>query len=199
MANCRPVPYLLFGPAGKCLVAYILEFNSSSFFKGTGKTSTIVEAIEHIIRTTNQHILVCANSNTACDEVAERIVKVLGQSSVFRLYAKSFNKTLLKPQLQQISNLQNGEFQFPPLEHLHKFRVLVCTLLTAGLLVRANGIDAKHFSHIIIKGHITPSYYFPITFRLVSYYMAITLLLDPNVIRLTFENNGMLKRLSHVV
>lgn len=124
------------------------------FIKGTGKTRTICAAVEHIVRSTGKNVLVCTNSNSACDEVAERVLRVLGQSQIFRLYAKSYKKSSLKPELENICNLQNGQFQFPPLEYLYKFRVLVCTLLTAGLLVRANGADekfnAKHFSHIII-------------------------------------------------
>lgn len=123
-------------------------------FKGTGKTSTIVAAVEHIVRTTDKHVLVCANSNSACDELAERILRILSQSQIFRLYAKSYKKASVKPTLENICNLQKGDFQFPPLEYLYKFRVLVCTLLTAGILVRANGADekfnVKHFSHIII-------------------------------------------------
>lgn len=120
--------------------------------KGTGKTKTIVSAIEHIIRTTNGHILVCAFSNSACDEVAQRLLGILKESEVLRIYAKSYKKSSLNGSCEKICNLQNEEFIIPPLDHIYKFRVVVCTLLTAGCLVRANGFepnfDAKHFSHV---------------------------------------------------
>lgn len=134
--SSRPVPYLLFGPAG------------------TGKTRTLVAAIEHIVKTTQNHILVCASANSACDEITQRLLGVLKCTDIFRMYAKSYKKTSLKPEFESVCNLKEGEFQFPPLEHLYKFRVLICTLVTAGSIVRANGadgkFDSKHFSHIFI-------------------------------------------------
>lgn len=133
-----------------------MKLNIEYFFniKGTGKTKTLVSAIEHIVRTTKGHILVCAFSNSACDEIAERLLGVLSESEVLRMYAKSYKKSSLNARCEKISNLQNGEFTFPPLDYIYKFRVVVCTLLSAGCLVRANGVEAnfsaKHFSHIII-------------------------------------------------
>lgn len=130
--------------------------NNVNFFalKGTGKTRTLVAAIEHMVKTTNNHILVCANANSACDEITQRLLAVLSKKEIFRMYAKSYKPTMLNPEFMEICNLKGGEFQFPPLKLLYKFRVLVCTLLTAGYLVRANGadkhFDPKHFSHIII-------------------------------------------------
>lgn len=132
-----------------------LNIEKTIFFpKGTGKTKTLVSAIEHIVRTTKGCILVCAFSNSACDEIAGRVLGVLGESEVLRMYAKSFKKTSLNAKFEKICNLQNGEFTFPPLDYIYKFRVVICTLLSAGFLVRANGseanFNANHFSHIII-------------------------------------------------
>lgn len=52
--------------------------NISFSSKGTGKTRTIVAAIIQIVRSSNNYVLVCANSNSACDEITERLLRVLG-------------------------------------------------------------------------------------------------------------------------
>lgn len=113
-----------------------------------------MSAIEHIVKTSTNYVLVCANANSACDEITDRLLEVLNETELFRMYAKSYRKTQLNPKFERICNLQEGSFEFPPLQYLYKFRVVICTLLTAGCLVRARGadpdFDVKHFSHIII-------------------------------------------------
>jgi superfamily II DNA or RNA helicase len=57
---------------------------------GTGKTFTIVETIEALIRMDKKNrILVCAQSNQACDHVAEEVMKrfggVFNEKNVLRL------------------------------------------------------------------------------------------------------------------
>lgn len=127
---------------------------SFSYKLGTGKTRTLVAAIAEIVRGTNDFVLVLAHSNAACDEIAIRLLEVLRIDELFRLYAKSFNKDAMNPRIAPISNLHDGEIQFPSLEYLHQFRVVLATLLTAGSLVRSCGADhdfnSKHFSRIII-------------------------------------------------
>lgn len=130
-AKNYPLPYILIGPPG------------------TGKTRTLVAAIEQIVLLTSKNVLVCAQSNTACDEIAERLTTVLGEEELFRLYAKTFDACKLNSLLAPYSNWTDTEFHYPPLEFLLKFRVLVCTLCTAGTLTRA-GISAKHFSYVFI-------------------------------------------------
>lgn len=47
----------------------------------------------------------------------------------------------------------NGQFRIPCLKYLYAFRIVICTLLTAGCLSRAREdpeFDPSHFSHIII-------------------------------------------------
>lgn len=70
------------------------------------------------------------------------------------MYAKSFKVSALSECIKKASNLVENEFKFPSLTYLHKFRIVVCTLLTAGSLVRARskdiGFDPNHFSHVII-------------------------------------------------
>lgn len=126
---------------------------SNFSFKGTGKTRTLIAAIEEIVRSTNKYVLVCANSNSACDEIAERLVNVLEFGEMFRMYAKSYDVRKISSNLKPICNWLKGEFHFPSMHFLNKFRVLVCTLTTAGCLSRARDdpyFSATHFSHIFI-------------------------------------------------
>lgn len=123
------------------------------FDLGTGKTRTLCAAIEEIVRSTGKSVLVCANSNSACDEIAARLVDVLHDGEMFRMYGKSYDIRKVSEKIKPICNWMKGEFRFPSLTFLYGFRVLVCTLTTAGCLTRAidsSMFNAKHFSHIII-------------------------------------------------
>lgn len=123
-------------------------------FSGTGKTRTIVAAITEIISTTENCILVCANSNAACDELAGRLIKLVPKGTLLRMYAKSVKLTEVDDTLKRVCNLVGNEFKFPSLAYLYTYRIVVCTLLTAGVLVRARSkdksFDPSHFSHIFI-------------------------------------------------
>lgn len=132
MTNC---PFLLYGPPG------------------TGKTRVLVEAIKEIVRTTTKHVLVCAHSNGACDEIANRLAETLRPCELLRMYAKSFNKTHLSEKIKPFSNMVDDEFQFPSLNYIYGFRVVVCTIFTAGCLTRArvdSEFDAGHFSFVLL-------------------------------------------------
>lgn len=57
--------------------------------------------------------------------------------------------------IRPISNIKDNKFQMPSLEFLYKFRVVICTLLTAGSIVRCRRISkdkfrSTYFSHVII-------------------------------------------------
>lgn len=126
------VPYLIFGSAG------------------TGITRTLVAAIEEIVRSTSGSVLVCANSNAACDEITQRLIGVLKSHEIFRMYAKSYN---VEKSIKKCSNFFDGQFRFPCLKFLYSFRVVICTLITAGNLVRARNdpnFVPGHFSTLII-------------------------------------------------
>lgn len=126
-----PLPYLLYGPPG------------------TGKTKTLVAAIEQIVKKTwDKNILVCAQSNAACDEIAERLSPILSPKEMIRLYSLSRGDNI-KQSLKDYSNLFDGEIKFPPLSDLYKYRVVICTLATAGCITRAN-CDPDHFQYVII-------------------------------------------------
>lgn len=163
----RPIPFLLFGPPGKqyfispflinkfsvALGVFFFEKKKSTI--GTGKTKTIVAAIAEIVRTSKNNVLVCAQSNAACDEITNRLVNVLHKGEISRMYAKSWNINAVNSNIRPISNFRNSEFQFPSLNYIYRHRVVVTTLLTAGCFPRLRSsnsarYDSGHFSHIFI-------------------------------------------------
>lgn len=80
-------------------------------------------------------------------------MKVLNDGEIFRMYAKSYDKNLINAKITHISNLKENEFHFPTLEYVYQFRVVVCTLLTAGYFARTRSekeFESAHFSHIFI-------------------------------------------------
>ncbi|KAI0093451.1 P-loop containing nucleoside triphosphate hydrolase protein [Irpex rosettiformis] len=127
------VPFVVFGPPG------------------TGKTVTIVEAIRQLIQTKpTTRILACAPSNSAADLIAERLSD-LGKLKVFRLNAHSRGvNNVPRPILALSQTTKDGGFDrfvVPPTEDLMKFRVIVCTCLSASL-PHGVGFPRGHFSHI---------------------------------------------------
>jgi helicase MOV-10 len=117
---------------------------------GTGKTVTVVEAIRQLLdRDPKVSVLACAPSNSAADLIAQRLM-VLGPSQLFRLNAASREYKTLPETLREFS-LVNGNliFAIPPLERLEKFRVIVATCVSGGIL-HGVGVRQGHFSHIFI-------------------------------------------------
>lgn len=106
-------------------------------FQGTGKTHTLVAAIEEIVRSSSKCVLVCVNSNVACDEIAERLLNVLQPGEMFRMYAKSYNTKKISDRLKPICNWIDDECYFPALNFLYQFRVLIATVAIAGYLTKA--------------------------------------------------------------
>lgn len=104
-----PHPYLLFGPPG------------------TGKTKTLIEAIMQIIHNDNpnEFILVCATSNSACNEVALRLLGNLGADKLFRIFAKSvsFHMEDIPAALLSASNLKTAEHYYPSLQVIYQYKV----------------------------------------------------------------------------
>lgn len=146
-----PAPYLIFGPPG------------------TGKTVTVVEAVSQLyhLNKPNGHLLICAPSNAAADEVTKRLVIShtghIPDGDILRLYASSYNPNNIPEQLKKCSNYA-GEFFYPSKETIMKYAVVVVTLATAGRLV-TGGIPAGHFSHLFIdeSGHaVEPEALIPI-------------------------------------
>lgn len=111
-------------------------------------------AVVEILTVTDDFILICANSNTACNEIALRLVNILPQNQLFRLFAKKFDTDAIPEELKCVSNIHQGELEFPSIRYLYQFRVVISTLMTVGSLVRARGRDqdfnSSHFSRIFI-------------------------------------------------
>lgn len=130
----KPAPYLVFGPPG------------------TGKTVTVVEAINQIHRLNpTAHILACAPSNSAADLLCERLKGHVDTHLLHRLYASSRDPRSVPPQLMKLSNWDERQdcFIFPAKETLMKYKVIVSTLVNSGRLV-SGGIPIGHFTHIFI-------------------------------------------------
>lgn len=126
-----PLPYLLYGPAG------------------TGKTKTLVATILNIVESSNENILVCTQSNAACDEIAVRLKEFLDESVMFRMYTKSKELNEITESIITFANYFGNELKFPPLKYICKYRVVICTLATAGCLTRAH-CNPNHFGYVII-------------------------------------------------
>ncbi|KDR14736.1 putative helicase mov-10-B.1 [Zootermopsis nevadensis] len=131
-----PAPYVIFGPPG------------------TGKTVTIVEAVTQLyhLDKPNGHLLICAPSNSAANEVTKRLLIScqghIPDRDIFRLYAASYNVGAIPEELKKCSNYTD-DFFFPSKEEIMKYAVVVVTLATAARLV-TGGIPAGHFSHLFI-------------------------------------------------
>ncbi|KAJ7154607.1 RNA helicase [Mycena filopes] len=123
-------PFVVFGPPG------------------TGKTVTIVEAINQILLCDPEaRILACAPSNSAADLVARNLVS-LGTTNLFRLNSLSRKYTDLPKELVKFSSVNdNMTFVPPAVEELRKYRVVVSTCLSGGVPAQL-GIKRGHFTHI---------------------------------------------------
>ncbi|KAJ3573071.1 hypothetical protein NP233_g2668 [Leucocoprinus birnbaumii] len=126
------VPFIVFGPPG------------------TGKTVTLVEAIEQILRASPESkILACAPNNSAADLIAQKLVH-LGPSDLFRLNSITRNVEEFPKTLKRFALINdNTVFAVPPPEDLAKYRVVVSTCLSGGIPASL-GLKRGHFSHIFI-------------------------------------------------
>lgn len=126
-----PCPFLLYGPPG------------------TGKTKTLVASIEQIVRNTDKNLLVCAQSNAACDELTSRLRTFLKHDELFRLVSASRDVDTIDTSVKMYSNLFGNDLKLPPKKHILNYRVVICTLALANCLSRAE-FDPEHFSYVII-------------------------------------------------
>ncbi|KAG1738706.1 RNA helicase [Suillus lakei] len=107
---------------------------------GTGKTITIVEAMKQLLKhKPNTRILATAPSNSAADIIASRLASTLGPDELFRLYAPSRHFDQVPDELQRYTHNKRLEgedkscFSVPPIPILKRFKVIVCTCVSASI------------------------------------------------------------------
>jgi len=130
--NTPSIPYIIFGPPG------------------TGKTVTVVESILQLWRDTRNRILVCTPSNSAADLVVERLCDRINRREMHRVNALSRDRLGVSEKVFPYCSFDETyqQFYIPQKEVLDKFRIVVATCVTAGV------IDG-YFTHIFVdeSGH----------------------------------------------
>ncbi|XP_049983694.1 RNA helicase Mov10l1 [Alexandromys fortis] len=126
--DCRPLPYILFGPPG------------------TGKTVTIIEAVLQVhYALPDSRILVCAPSNSAADLVCLRLheSKVLKPAAMVRVNATCrFEETIIdaiKPYCRDGEDIWRAS----------RFRIIITTCSSAGLFYQI-GVRVGYFTHVFV-------------------------------------------------
>nr|AEA08750.1 Moloney leukemia virus 10-like 1 [Mus musculus] len=126
--DCRPLPYILFGPPG------------------TGKTVTIIEAVLQVhYALPDSRILVCAPSNSAADLVCLRLheSKVPKPAAMVRVNATCrFEETIIdaiKPYCRDGEDIWRAS----------RFRIIITTCSSAGLFYQI-GVRVGYFTHVFV-------------------------------------------------
>ncbi|XP_063226708.1 putative helicase mov-10-B.2 [Bacillus rossius redtenbacheri] len=138
----RPAPYIIFGPPG------------------TGKTVTVVEAILQVKKHLKSYILVCAPSNAACDYLTQKLISNgCKKNELLRLHSSSREWSGVPQDIHDYSNWDGEAYFMPAKDWLYSYRIIVCTLISAGRLVPQaprNTLDEElyqktyHFTHVFI-------------------------------------------------
>lgn len=167
LAECRPMPYCIFGPPG------------------TGKTVTVIETILQILTfSPDSRILVATPSNSASNLLAERLIQYKSgfSGSIVRLIAnylmasenipdviKPFCATLdiSKEESSKSKHVvKNGINVNCSKSFIGRHRVTIGTCFCLGSLVQI-GLPKGHFTHVIVDeaGQATePEIMIPLTF-----------------------------------
>ncbi|KAM4675634.1 RNA helicase Mov10l1-like [Discoglossus pictus] len=126
--ECRPTPYILFGPPG------------------TGKTVTVIESILQIhYSLSDSRILVCAPSNSAADLVCLRLheSQQLEPGTMVRVNATRRQEELINDFVKEYC---------PAGEDICKaarFRIVISTCSSAGMFYQV-GLRVGHFTHVFV-------------------------------------------------
>ncbi|KAJ4938407.1 hypothetical protein JOQ06_003027 [Pogonophryne albipinna] len=126
--ECRPIPYVLFGPPG------------------TGKTITIIEAILQVYHfLPSSRVLVCTPSNSAADLICTRLHHsgFLHAASLARVNASSRQEESIPEALRAYSKA--GE----DIRHASFHRIVVSTCSSSGMFHNI-GIQVGHFTHVFL-------------------------------------------------
>ncbi|XP_029991489.1 RNA helicase Mov10l1 [Sphaeramia orbicularis] len=128
VGECRPTPYVLFGPPG------------------TGKTITLIEAILQVYHfLPSSRILVCTPSNSAADLICIRLHHsgFLGAASLARVNASCRHEESIPEVLRPYSSA--GE----DVRHAAFHRIVVSTCASASMFNKI-GLQVGHFSHLFL-------------------------------------------------
>ncbi|XP_045690708.1 RNA helicase Mov10l1 [Phyllostomus hastatus] len=126
--DCRPLPYILFGPPG------------------TGKTVTIIEAVLQVYHALpDSRILVCAPSNSAADLVCLRLheSQLLQPGTMVRVNATCRLEETVIEAIK--AYCKDGE----DIWKASRFRVIISTCSSAGLFYQI-GVRVGHFTHVFV-------------------------------------------------
>ncbi|KAM5335673.1 RNA helicase Mov10l1 [Glossophaga mutica] len=126
--DCRPLPYILFGPPG------------------TGKTVTIIEAVLQVYHALpDSRILVCAPSNSAADLVCLRLheSQLLQPGTMVRVNATCRLEETVIEAIK--AYCKDGE----DIWKASRFRIIITTCSSAGLFYQI-GVRVGHFTHVFV-------------------------------------------------
>ncbi|XP_036904980.1 RNA helicase Mov10l1 [Sturnira hondurensis] len=126
--DCRPLPYILFGPPG------------------TGKTVTIIEAVLQVYHALpDSRILVCAPSNSAADLACLRLHESqrLQPGTMVRVNATCRLEETVMEAIK--AYCKDGEDVWKA----SRFRVITTTCSSAGLFHQI-GVRVGHFTHVFV-------------------------------------------------
>jgi helicase MOV-10 len=126
---------------------------NNNFFIGTGKTSTLVECVAQILKLRpNSRVLISTQSNSACDEIGERLINYVSLKKVYRFYSPSLLNSSSggpNPKLKPSSNLRNRKVEWPTKEEMRHFSVVISTLISSSRLAQSD-IGEGHFDYIFV-------------------------------------------------
>ncbi|KAL0968038.1 hypothetical protein UPYG_G00261490 [Umbra pygmaea] len=126
--DCRPTPYILFGPPG------------------TGKTITLIEAILQVYHhLSSSRVLVCTPSNSAADLICIRLHAsgFLNAASLARVNASCRQEESITEVIRQYSRA--GE----DIRQASFHRIVVSTCSSAGMFYQI-GLRVGHFTHVFL-------------------------------------------------
>ena len=101
----------------------------------TGKTSVVIETILKVFRESpTKRILACAPSDAAADVICERLAKHLNPAQMLRLNWWQRISASVPVKLRPYCLDVNDIFEFPSVQQVGGFNVIVCNCGTAGAL-----------------------------------------------------------------
>lgn len=108
---------------------------------GTGKTTVLVEAVAQIIkRKCSSRILITAQSNSACNEICSRLVNLLPDGILLRLFSQTTYKNEKDKIPEDIQDISGYMKSISP-KTFQNSRVIISTLVTSQQLKIKSGFE----------------------------------------------------------